>query len=401
MRPTHALRPAAALAMIAVTLLLAVAPAAAQQDTTQQGAAQGTSSNSLWYAAAVALAGLLLATLYLVRRHKTVGPETVEEPFDQAAEGIAPTFDEHAYAGVNDAGAYGEGGAAYEQHTADPMDTAPLVSDEARTSIFTSLQTAVVSFADKAATEAGKDRIIAKKLEAAGSQLRPGEWLVMAVGGTLAALLFIGFVFGWVLAVAASALTAVGFWWALSFRAERRGARFASQLPETLQLLAGSLRGGSSLIQALQTVADEADSPTAEEFQRIITEARLGRDLGLSFLDLSKRVENQDFNWVVTAIEIHREVGGDLAGVLDRVGGTIRARNRVRGQVKSLSAEGRISGLILFMLPPAMVGVISIVNRDYLDELANTSEGQMMLVVSGVLLLAGGAWLKRLSRFVF
>jgi tight adherence protein B len=397
MRPKPAVRrPAAALVMIAATLLLTVAPAAAQQSTSQE-----TSSNTLWYAAAFALAGLSLTTLYLVRRHNPVGPETLENPVDPTSEGITPTFGEHAYAGATDAGAYEEGGAAYEQHTADPMDTGPLVSDEAPTNIFTTLQTAVVSLADRAAAEAGKDRVIAKKLEAAGSQLRPGEWLVMAAGGTLAALLFIGFVFGWVLAAAASALTAIGFWWALSFRAERRGGRFASQLPETLQLLAGGLRGGSSLIQALQTVADEADSPTAEEFQRIITEARLGRDLGVSFQDLSKRVDNQDFNWVVTAIEIHREVGGDLAGVLDRVGGTIRARNRVRGQVKSLSAEGRISGLILFMLPPAMVGVISIVNRDYLDELANTSEGQMMLVVSGVLLLAGGAWLKRLSRFVF
>jgi tight adherence protein B len=223
----------------------------------------------------------------------------------------------------------------------------------------------------------------------------------MAVGGTLAAMLISWFVFGLLMGVLLTTVVAYGFWAALSYQADRRSKAFAEGLPETLGLLAGSLRGGTSLLQAIQTVADEADEPTASEFQRILTESRLGRDVGVSFRDVAKRMDSPDFEWVVTAIEIHREVGGDLAGILDRVSATIRARNRVRGQVAALSAEGKLSGLVLFVLPPGMVGMIALINRAYLDEMIGSGEGQVMLALATLLLLLGGVWLKRLSRFVY
>lgn len=256
----------------------------------------------------------------------------------------------------------------------------------------------MVAMADKGLADAGHDRAVANKLEAAGSKMRPGDWLVMAIGGTVGAFFGGSFLLGWILRTFTAAIVAVGFWKFLSFREGRRQKASAEALPETLQLLTGSLRGGVSMMQAIQTVADE---PTAGEFQRIITETRLGRDLALSLRDLAERMSSKDFEWAVTAVEIHREVGGDLASILDHVGNTIRARNRVRGQVQALSAEGKLSGLILFFLPPSMVMAIVTLNRPYLDEMIGTSEGQIMLVASSVLLLVGGAWLKRLSRFVY
>jgi tight adherence protein B len=354
---------------------------------------------------------LLVGAGALALRHRRTleVPKPIEEP-------LAPVDDEPvatgapAYRGADDAGAYEAGGAAYAQHTAESTEPPPnpvaprgavTNGEPARMRGLAGMQSAVTEFAEKAAVAAGKDRTIAKKLEAAGSQMRAGEWLAAAAGASLATAVVVFLTIGWVLGLALGVFVAFGFWFQLGRKADKRSSRFAEQLPETLQLLAGSLRGGSSVIQGMQTVADEADSPTAEEFQRIITETRLGRDLGASFEDLAGRMGSQDFTWVVTAIEIHREVGGDLASILDRVGNTIRARNRVRGQVKALSAEGRVSGMILFILPPAMVGMIALLNRDYLDEMVTTSEGQIMLVVSAVLLLAGGAWLKRLSRFVY
>jgi tight adherence protein B len=212
---------------------------------------------------------------------------------------------------------------------------------------------------------------------------------------------FVTFVAGLLLGIVAGAAAAAGSWFRLAHLEGKRQKTFSDDLPETLQLLAGSLRGGQSMLQAIQTVADEADEPTASEFQRLITEARLGRDLSVSFRDLSRRMDSKDFDWVVTAIEIHREVGGDLSSILDRVGNTIRARNRVLGQVKALSAEGRMSGLLLFMLPPGMLAAISMLNPEYLKEMTGEAAGQMMLAAAAVLLGIGGLWLKKLSKFVY
>ncbi|MGI9622731.1 MAG: type II secretion system F family protein [Acidimicrobiales bacterium] len=337
-----------------------------------------------------------------VRKQKNEELDVVEDVMDPLAnEKLAGEFTEPEYAGAGEAGAYEEGGAAYAQYADPEYAAANGGTDAAASTKFNQLRASVVDLADRGLADSGHDRLVAKKLEAAGSQMRPGEWLVLAVAGTVAAFATLTFFLGWVLGAFAAVLTGAGFWMYLSFKESSRQKAFAETLPETLQLISGSLRGGLSLMQAIQTVADEADSPTSEEFQRIVTETRLGRDLALSFRDLSTRMASKDFEWVVTAIEIHREVGGDLAGILDRVGDTIRARNRVRGQVKALSAEGKMSGMILFILPPGMVLAISVLNREYLNEMLDTEEGQIMLVVSGVLLLAGGFWLKRLSRFIY
>jgi tight adherence protein B len=117
--------------------------------------------------------------------------------------------------------------------------------------------------------------------------------------------------------------------------------------------------------------------------------------------DAAGRVRNDDFHWVVQAIDIHREVGGDLAEVLDHVAATIRSRNSVRRQVRTLSAEGRLSAVILMVLPLAMAVVIEIINPSYLDELVNTTAGNVMIVVGVALLLIGGLWMRRIIRLVF
>ena len=184
-------------------------------------------------------------------------------------------------------------------------------------------------------------------------------------------------------------------------RAERRLAKFDSQLERTLPLMAGSLRAGYGIMQALDVVARESESPTAEEFRRLVMESRLGRDLGESLDAMAERVKSEDFNFVVQAIEIHREVGGDLAEVLDHVADTIRDRNRVRGQVRALSAEGRLSAGILFALPFVMCVVIQILNPVYFKELTSHTVGQVMLVFGLGLLIVGGLWMRRLVRLVF
>ena len=113
----------------------------------------------------------------------------------------------------------------------------------------------------------------------------------------------------------------------MKLKAGRRQAAFADQLDDSLQLMASSLRAGHSLLRAVDAVSQDAASPTAEEFARIVNETRVGRDLGDSLDEVAERMGSEDFTWVAQAIAIHREVGGNLAEVLDAVGHTIRERN--------------------------------------------------------------------------
>jgi tight adherence protein B len=159
--------------------------------------------------------------------------------------------------------------------------------------------------------------------------------------------------------------------------------------------MASSLRAGHSLLRAVDSVAAEAAAPTSVEFARIINETRVGRDLGEALDEAAARVGSDDFRWVAQAIAIHREVGGNLAEVLDVVGTTIRERNALRRQVKALSAEGKLSAIVLMTLPFGVGGFIGLTNPDYLARFTESTAGYGMLAVMAVLLVVGAAWLKK------
>ena len=181
----------------------------------------------------------------------------------------------------------------------------------------------------------------------------------------------------------------------LRVRAGRRQAAFADQLDGSLQLMASSLRAGHSLLRALDSVSQEAASPTAEEFTRIVNETRVGRDLSDALEEVAARMASDDFTWVAQAIGIHREVGGNLAEVLDTVGHTIRERNAIRRQVKALSAEGKLSAVVLMGLPFGIIGFIYLTNPGYLAGFTESAVGYGMLGVAAVMMVAGGLWLKK------
>jgi tight adherence protein B len=181
----------------------------------------------------------------------------------------------------------------------------------------------------------------------------------------------------------------------------RRREAFADQLEGTLQIVAGSLRSGYGLVQAVSTVAAESPSPTSDEFGRVVVENRLGRTVEDATRAMAERLENEDLEWVVEAIEIQHEVGGNLAEVLDTVTATIRDRNNIRRQVKALSAEGRISAIILIALPFVVASLIAVVTPDYLTELFSTVIGRIMLGFAGLMMLLGTVWIKKLVKVDF
>jgi tight adherence protein B len=193
------------------------------------------------------------------------------------------------------------------------------------------------------------------------------------------------------LAVAAPLSARLG----VRFRAGRRQAAFADQLDDSLQLMASSLRAGHSLLRAVDAVSTEAAAPTSEEFARIVGETRVGRDLGDALDEVAERMASDDFRWVAQAIGIHREVGGNLAEVLDTVGHTIRERNAIRRQVTALSAEGKLSAVVLMALPFGIVGFLSVTNPAYLAGFTESLPGYLMVATVVVLLTVGGLWLKK------
>lgn len=247
----------------------------------------------------------------------------------------------------------------------------------------------------------GDTKTHAAVLERAGVTMLLKDLAVLIGMGSLAAaaigLVLAGPLVGLVLAVAVPLLVRV----TLGVMAGRRRKAFADQLDDSLQLIASSLRAGHSMLQALASVAREAEEPTSVEFARIINETRVGRSLTLALDDTAARMESDDFIWVTQAIAINREVGGNLAEVLDGVGQTIRERNQIRRQVQALSAEGKLSAYVLMVLPFGIGGFLMFSNPEYLAKFTQSAMGYALIVAGVVLLVIGGLWLRKVVSFKF
>ena len=242
---------------------------------------------------------------------------------------------------------------------------------------------------------------LARDLQAAGLQLRPADFLLLTLSGAVVAGALGVLLGGLVLAVLLAALAPLVAKVYLSVLAGRRRAAFADQLDDSLQLMASSLRAGHSILRAVDSVAQEGAAPTSEEFARIINETRVGRDLGVAFDEVAERMGSEDFTWVAQAIAIQREVGGNLAEVLDRVGHTIRERNAIRRQVKALSAEGKLSAYVLMALPVGVGLFLFLTRPEYMSVFTDSLIGYAMLAAVAVLLTAGGLWLRKTVRITF
>ncbi len=183
------------------------------------------------------------------------------------------------------------------------------------------------------------------------------------------------------------------------FRAGRnRVLTLQGQLADVLMILASSLRAGHSFLQALDSVAKEIDEPAASEFGRALSEIQLGRSIDDALMALSARIGSLDLEWAVTAINIQRKAGGNLAEVLETVAATIRERETLRRQVRALSAEGRWSVVILIVLPFLILGYMLIVSPGYLAPLIGGLFGQLLLVAGGVLMIVGYVWMRKIVR---
>ncbi|WP_298816852.1 type II secretion system F family protein [Chloroflexus sp.] len=155
----------------------------------------------------------------------------------------------------------------------------------------------------------------------------------------------------------------------VSLRAKQRVKAFNNQLGDVITMMANALRGGYSFLQTLDMVSREAPEPSASEFRRVVQEVGLGRSTEEALQNLLRRVPSDDLDLLITAVSIQMEVGGNLAQVLDTIGHTIRERVRIKGEISTLTAQGRISSWIITGLPIGLAMFITVVNPDYMAPL--------------------------------
>ncbi len=238
---------------------------------------------------------------------------------------------------------------------------------------------------------------VSQRLAGAGSDLTASEWLLLHAGiavGSAVAGFIVG---GGGMAVLGLLLGAVGPWFYLKMRHSRRLNKFNGQLAETLGLMAGGLQAGLALAQAIDSVVREGNEPMAGELRRALIEQRLGVDITDALESVGARMDSEDFNWIVMAIRIQREVGGNLAEILHTVSDTLREREYLRRQVRALSAEGRLSGYILTGLPPLVFGYMTFANPEYARVLYTTTVGFIILGVALFMLALGGFAMAKLA----
>jgi tight adherence protein B len=262
----------------------------------------------------------------------------------------------------------------------------------------TALMQRMVGITGQLAERAGLLIRTEEALEQADLPLRPPEALFFYFAGLfvvgMLGLLVLPIPMALILAVLAGAVPVV----MLHRRRRSRLREFQMQLPATLNLLSGSMRAGFSFAQGLESVANEATQPTRRELQRVFTESRLGRPIEDALEDSAQRMNSVDMMWAVMAIRIQREVGGNLAELLDTVADTMTQRERLRLEIKALTAEGRFSGWVLGLFPIVFAGILYLVQPDYMGVLFEESIGIMAIIACAVMTFVGFIWLRKILQ---
>jgi tight adherence protein B len=243
---------------------------------------------------------------------------------------------------------------------------------------------------DKVLTKRGFAADLATDLARADIKMTVTEFLGLS-GLSTAALFLVGTlilggpVIGLVLGI-------VGFFAPRVYVKITQGKRlkaFNNQLADAVMLLANSLRSGYSLLQSMDTMAKQLAEPIGSEFARVVREIGLGIPNEVAFQNLLRRIDSDDLDLMITAINVQHEVGGNLAEILDKIGNIIRERIRIKGEIQTLTAMQRVSSYLITALPVIMAVVISVINTEYMETLWTTMCGWIMLATAIIMLVIG------------
>jgi tight adherence protein B len=239
------------------------------------------------------------------------------------------------------------------------------------------------------------------EIEAAGLRLRVGEYLIGRVVLTAfafgaVAVITRGGAAGLLLALIAGVIAWLlpRVW--LGVLRKRRIEEISKQLPEAVQMLANALRAGFAFQHGIDMVSRQMEAPLAEEFTRVMVDLNIGMGVDEAMQSLLQRVDSEDMNLVVTAVLVQRSSGGNLAEIMDNVGETMRERERLTGEVKTMTAQQRFSGTVLTFWPLGLLALFSLMNWDQTSLLFTTTVGQVLLIVGGGLQLLGYLTIRRI-----
>lgn len=177
-----------------------------------------------------------------------------------------------------------------------------------------------------------------------------------------------------------------------------RAAKFQQELPSLLQVLASSLRAGLSFRQALESAAINDKGEVGVQIRQALAEVQLGGELEEALFRVADRMKSLDLRWLVAALQIQREVGGSLSGILDNVANTIRTRAEIRREIQVLSAEGRLSANVLVSMPFVMMLILSFVRPGYMEFFFSSAAGIFLMSMFAVLMIVGWVWMKQLVK---
>ena len=177
----------------------------------------------------------------------------------------------------------------------------------------------------------------------------------------------------------------------------RRRAKFDAQLVDAVTMVAGAMKAGMSLLQAMEQVTREIGPPIRQEFAYALQENRVGKPIIQALQDMKSRIRSEDLSITVDAIGIAQETGGVLSDVLLKITETIRGRNRIRSKISTLSAQGRLQGIVMSLMPWGLAAVLFLLDRELIRPMFTTTPGQLMIVVIVVLEIAGWPVIRRLA----
>ena len=200
--------------------------------------------------------------------------------------------------------------------------------------------------------------------------------VLILIGGIVSGI--VGFLIGYMLP---------RFW--VGRRIAGRLSAFNKQLPDTITLLSNSLRAGSSFLQSIELVSREGGPPMSEEMGRVVREVNLGLGMEEALSNIVRRIRSDDLDLMVTAIGVQQQVGGNLAEILDTIAFTIRERVRIKGEIRTLTAQGRYSGYLVAFLPVGIAVTLNFINPEFMQPLFTQLIGQILLVIGGVMMAIG------------
>lgn len=244
---------------------------------------------------------------------------------------------------------------------------------------------------DKALAERGMARNLRTQLARANLKLTVGEFMAATL---ICMILFpaVVFILRRDLFLLYPLAAVLGFFaprWYVAYLQGKRLKAFNDQLGDIISMMVNGIRAGYSVLQAMEAVAKEMDEPASEEFGRVVKEVQLGLSLEQALDNLLRRVPSDDLDMTVTAIKVQQEVGGNLAEVLDTISFTIRERVRIKGEIRTLTAQARISGYIVSLLPIGVAILVYVINPRFMGAMFQSACGWMMLGVAGVGIVTG------------